>query len=98
VHRRPRIARHAAVSPGRRVRVAIGITALAALAGRALGWFGRRGPHRGPPADRLHHPPDRWSLLVAVLAGIAGVLSLTSAKSGALVGVFISVTTVPAGR
>jgi uncharacterized hydrophobic protein (TIGR00271 family) len=40
--------------------------------------------------------PDRWSLVVAVLAGIAGVLSLTSAKSGALVGVFISVTTVPA--
>ena len=33
---------------------------------------------------------------MAVLAGIAGVLSLTSAKSGALVGVFISVTTVPA--
>ena len=40
--------------------------------------------------------PDRWSLVVAVLAGVAGVLSLTSAKSGALVGVFISVTTVPA--
>ena len=40
--------------------------------------------------------PDTWSLVVAVLAGIAGVLSLTSAKSGALVGVFISVTTVPA--
>jgi len=34
--------------------------------------------------------------VVAVLAGVAGVLSLTSAKSGALVGVFISVTTVPA--
>jgi hypothetical protein len=34
--------------------------------------------------------------VVAVLAGIAGVLSLTSAKSGPLVGVFISVTTVPA--
>ena len=31
-----------------------------------------------------------------MLAGVAGVLSLTSAKSGALVGVFISVTTVPA--
>jgi uncharacterized membrane protein len=31
-----------------------------------------------------------------VLAGIAGVLSLTASKSGALVGVFISVTTVPA--
>ena len=40
--------------------------------------------------------PDIWSFLVAVLAGIAGVLSLTSSKSGVLVGVFISVTTVPA--
>ncbi|MFD7918994.1 DUF389 domain-containing protein [Streptomyces sp. NPDC059740] len=40
--------------------------------------------------------PDRFSLVVAVLAGIAGILSLTSSKSGALVGVAISVTTVPA--
>ncbi|OLR91719.1 DUF389 domain-containing protein [Actinokineospora bangkokensis] len=37
-----------------------------------------------------------WSLVVAVLAGAAGMLSMTSAKSAALVGVFISVTTVPA--
>ncbi|MGC5166581.1 DUF389 domain-containing protein [Luteimicrobium sp. DT211] len=40
--------------------------------------------------------PDGWSFVIAVLAGIAGVLSLTSAKSSALVGVFISITTVPA--
>ena len=40
--------------------------------------------------------PDGWSFAVAVLAGIAGVLSLTTDKSGPLVGVFISVTTVPA--
>ncbi len=40
--------------------------------------------------------PDEFSVIVAVLAGIAGTLSLTSAKSGPLVGVFISVTTVPA--
>lgn len=40
--------------------------------------------------------PDAFSVIVAVLAGIAGTLSLTSAKSGPLVGVFISVTTVPA--
>jgi uncharacterized hydrophobic protein (TIGR00271 family) len=39
--------------------------------------------------------PDIWSFLIAVLAGIAGVLSLTTSKSGPLVGVFISVTTVP---
>jgi uncharacterized hydrophobic protein (TIGR00271 family) len=50
-----------------------------------------------------HHPftqfissPDQWSFIVAYLAGMAGVLSLTSAKSGALVGVLISVTTIPA--
>ena len=40
--------------------------------------------------------PDAWSLIVALLAGVAGVLSLTADKSGTLVGVFISVTTIPA--
>ncbi|MGH3774640.1 MAG: DUF389 domain-containing protein [Pseudonocardiaceae bacterium] len=37
-----------------------------------------------------------FSFIVALLAGAAGMLSLTSSKSAALVGVFISVTTVPA--
>ena len=40
--------------------------------------------------------PDALSFVVAFLAGIAGMLSLTTTKSGALVGVLISVTTVPA--
>jgi len=40
--------------------------------------------------------PNKFSFLVALFAGIAGTLSLTSAKSGALVGVLISVTTIPA--
>lgn len=40
--------------------------------------------------------PDGYALLVALLAGVAGVVSLTSAKSAALVGVAVSVTTVPA--
>ena len=40
--------------------------------------------------------PDFFSFLVAYIAGTAGVLSLTSAKSGALIGVLISVTTIPA--
>ena len=40
--------------------------------------------------------PDGWSFIIALLAGVAGTLSLTSAKSGPLVGVFISVTTIPA--
>ncbi len=40
--------------------------------------------------------PDALSFVVAFLAGVAGMLSLTTTKSGALVGVLISVTTVPA--
>ncbi|MFE3034480.1 DUF389 domain-containing protein [Streptomyces canus] len=48
------------------------------------------------PNTAFVYAPDAFSFVVAVLAGIAGTLSLTSAKSGALVGVAISVTTVPA--
>ncbi len=40
--------------------------------------------------------PDTYSVLVAVAAGIAGTLSLTTAKAGALIGVLVSVTTIPA--
>lgn len=48
------------------------------------------------PNTNFIYRPDWFSFVVAVLAGSAGTLSLTSAKSGALVGVAISVTTVPA--
>ncbi|AZM54926.1 hypothetical protein DMA15_22120 [Streptomyces sp. WAC 01529] len=48
------------------------------------------------PNTNFIYRPDWFSFVVAVLAGAAGTLSLTSAKSGALVGVAISVTTVPA--
>ncbi|MBJ8345278.1 DUF389 domain-containing protein [Antrihabitans sp. YC2-6] len=37
-----------------------------------------------------------FSFVVALLAGAAGMLSVVTAKSAALIGVFISVTTVPA--
>lgn len=40
--------------------------------------------------------PDELSFFVAFCAGIAGTVSLTTAKSGALIGVLISVTTIPA--
>jgi uncharacterized hydrophobic protein (TIGR00271 family) len=40
--------------------------------------------------------PDFLSFFVAYVAGTAGVLSLTSTKSGALIGVLVSVTTIPA--
>lgn len=40
--------------------------------------------------------PDGFTVVVAVCAAIAGAMSLTQARSGTLVGVFISVTTIPA--
>jgi uncharacterized hydrophobic protein (TIGR00271 family) len=40
--------------------------------------------------------PTLFSAVVALLAGVAGALSLTEARAGVLVGVFISVTTIPA--
>jgi uncharacterized hydrophobic protein (TIGR00271 family) len=48
------------------------------------------------PLTHFISHPDAFSFIVAVFAGTAGVLSLTSAKSGALIGVLISVTTIPA--
>ena len=48
-----------------------------------------------PLTDFISHP-DAFSFIVAAFAGTAGVLSLTSAKSGALIGVLVSVTTIPA--
>jgi uncharacterized hydrophobic protein (TIGR00271 family) len=48
------------------------------------------------PLTGFASEPDLFSFIVAFLAGTAGVLSLTSAKSGALIGVLISVTTIPA--
>jgi uncharacterized hydrophobic protein (TIGR00271 family) len=96
VHRRRGLARSAVVSLVVGFVLAIAIATLAALAARGLGWVGQDVLTAHRPQTGFITAPDRWSLVVAVLAGIAGVLSLTSAKSGALVGVFISVTTVPA--
>jgi uncharacterized hydrophobic protein (TIGR00271 family) len=60
-----------------------------------LGAFSRHDAASGELTDFIVSP-DGWSFVVACLAGIAGTLSLTTAKSGPLVGVFISVTTIPA--
>jgi uncharacterized hydrophobic protein (TIGR00271 family) len=96
VHRRPQLGRQALVSLAVGFALAIAVTTVLALAARGLGWVDPSLLTRDRPNTAFITQPDKWSLVVAVLAGIAGVLSLTSAKSGALVGVFISVTTVPA--
>lgn len=40
--------------------------------------------------------PNLYSAIIALLAGVAGMMAITGAKSGTLVGVLISVTTIPA--
>ncbi|WP_328397549.1 DUF389 domain-containing protein [Streptomyces sp. NBC_00390] len=62
----------------------------------ALDLFSRAKLDAERPNTSFIYAPDEFSFIVALLAGAAGMLSLTSAKSGALVGVAISVTTVPA--
>jgi uncharacterized hydrophobic protein (TIGR00271 family) len=76
--------------------LAIALTALAALLARAVGWIDVESVTSDRPLTGFIWRPDRWSAVVAVLAGCAGVLSQTAGRSNALVGVFISVTTVPA--
>ena len=76
--------------------VAIALTTLLALAGRALGWVVIDDVTGPRPGTDFIYSPDKWSFIVALVAAAAGVLSLTSAKVGGLSGVFISVTTVPA--
>jgi len=76
--------------------LAIALTVLAALLARAVGWIDTADVTAARPLTGFIWRPDRWSAVVAVLAGCAGVLSQTAGRSNALVGVFISVTTVPA--
>ncbi|MET9363069.1 DUF389 domain-containing protein [Streptomyces sp. NPDC006632] len=61
-----------------------------------LGLFDKSMIEAPRPNTAFIFQPDWMSFVVAFLAGVAGTLSLTSAKSGALIGVAISVTTVPA--
>lgn len=75
--------------------VAIVIVALAAALGRAVGLVHPSDLAGARETEFIYHP-GWFSVITALVAGAAGMLSLSSGKSAALVGVFISVTTVPA--
>ena len=96
VRRRPALLGHAVRTLTLGFAAAIAFTTAFALLGRALGWITLADLTGPRPATEFIYSPDKWSFIVAVIAGTAGVLSVTSAKSGGLAGVFISVTTVPA--
>jgi len=95
VRRRMYLARRAGAALLVGFPVAMVVTAVGVLAGEAVGWISVESTRELSQVDFIFQVGP-LSFMVALLAGAAGMLSLVSAKSAALVGVFISVTTVPA--
>lgn len=76
--------------------LAIAVTLIFALCIRWLGRAPKAYLEGLRPVSDLINSPNLFSVVVAVVAGIVGVISLTLSKTGALIGVFISITTIPA--
>lgn len=96
VQRAPRLAVRSLIAILAGFAVAMAVTVGFSFFMDAVGLFTEKQLDQERPNTGFVYAPDWFSFVVAVLAGAAGMLSLTSAKSGALVGVAISVTTVPA--
>lgn len=96
VQRAPRLALRSLVALLVGFALAMAATVGFSLFMDAVGLFSKDKLEGARPNTSFVYAPDAFSFVVALLAGAAGTLSLTSAKSGALVGVAISVTTVPA--
>ena len=96
VQRRSDLARRSLAALGVGFPTGIVLACLATLAFEAIG----ASPDDFVPSDHqltaFISEPGFFSFFVAFVAGTAGILSLTNAKSGALIGVLISVTTIPA--
>jgi uncharacterized hydrophobic protein (TIGR00271 family) len=95
VQRKTYLARRAALALLVGFPVAMVVTAIGVAGGEALGWIDIRSTRELSDVDFIFQVGP-LSFIVALFAGAAGMLSLVSSKSAALVGVFISVTTVPA--
>ncbi|MEU8464278.1 DUF389 domain-containing protein [Streptomyces sp. NPDC029003] len=96
VQREPRLALRSLIALLAGFVAAMVATTFFSLGMDAIGQFHQGMLEQPRPNTGFIWQPDSFSFVVSLLAGVAGVLSLTSAKSGALVGVAISVTTVPA--
>lgn len=96
VRKRPNLFRQAVRTLA--IGFAASIAVVAALAGLAhlFGLIDLNDVNHLRPGTSFIYSPNIWSFIVALIAGAAGVLALTSTQSGGLVGVFISVTTIPA--
>jgi uncharacterized hydrophobic protein (TIGR00271 family) len=96
VQRRAALARRSAVALAVGFPVAIAITFVLVLVLRATDVAPDEIAAKGRPATFFIAHPDTYSVIVALLAGVGGMLSLTTTKSSALMGILISVTTIPA--
>lgn len=76
--------------------VALLVGTVVAVGFHLAGWASAEDLLKPRPRTGFIYHPDKWSLFIAIVAGMVGVIAMTSQRSGALVGVFISVTTVPA--
>jgi uncharacterized hydrophobic protein (TIGR00271 family) len=76
--------------------LAIVVTVAFSVVVRARGWESDAFRQGLRPVSDLINTPTVFSVVVATLAGIVGVVSVVEARTGALIGVFISVTTIPA--
>jgi uncharacterized hydrophobic protein (TIGR00271 family) len=96
VERRWQLARQASLALLVGFPVAMATVALAAAVSVPLGLYTPETAKTVNSAVEFIYHPGPYSFIVAVIAGAVGMLSLIGNKSAVLVGVFISVTTVPA--
>jgi uncharacterized hydrophobic protein (TIGR00271 family) len=96
IHRRGKLALRSATALAIGFPLAITAVYLATLAFKATGLFAGEFSQEDHGLANIISEPDFFSFFVAACAGAAGMLSLSTAKSGALIGVLISVTTIPA--
>jgi uncharacterized hydrophobic protein (TIGR00271 family) len=96
IHLRGRLALRSAVALALGFPLGITVVYLATLLFRAVDLFDDEFSLEGHGLSNLIAAPDFFTFFVAACAGAAGMLSLSTAKSGALIGVLISVTTIPA--
>jgi uncharacterized hydrophobic protein (TIGR00271 family) len=90
------LVRRSAVAAGTGFAVGILVTVVVTWLLTGLGLTDTAALFQPRPQTDFIYLPDAMSFVVAFLAGIAGMTALTSAKSGALLGVLVSVTTIPA--
>jgi uncharacterized hydrophobic protein (TIGR00271 family) len=75
---------------------AIAVTLAFAVCIRAVGHTPKLYLRGVRPVSDLINSPNLFSVVVAIVAALVGVVSLTLARASTLIGVFISVTTIPA--